>query len=326
MTKPPKIALSKIDKLGLDEIWENENHFTEWLAKGENNSIKNISILSEEIGIYFENIKTQFRAGRFIADIVADVAGGDGTVVIENQIKPTNHNHLGQIITYASTLDAKFVLWIVTDFTEEHHEAIDWLNRNISEGINFFLIQVEVYKIDNSEAAAPKFNVICKPNDWSKLAQRLASGDEVSGTQLLQMEYWDQLIKASEKSKTSLKFSAKARPDPFYMLSFGKGGVHIELLMHTTKKQFRCEFYIEDNKKLFDDLEAKKDNIEADLASLEGDLKWERLDDNVKKSRIFLTKDGDLRDKKSWNELNEWCIKTSDKFVEVFSRYLPPNP
>ncbi len=321
MIKPPKIPLSKINKVeDLNEIWENENHFTEWLAEEEN-----ISILSEEIGIYFENIKPQFRAGRFIADIVANVADGDGTVVIENQIKLANHNHLGQIITYASTLDAKFVLWIVTDFTEEHHEAIDWLNRNISEGINFFLIQVEVYKIDDSEAA-PKFNVICKPNDWSKLAQRLASGDEVSGTQLLQMEYWDQLIKASEKSKTNLKFRAKARPDSFYMLSFGKGGVHIELLMNTNENQFRCEFYIEDNKKLFDDLHNQKDNIEADLASLEGELKWERLDDNVKKSRIFLTKDGNLRDKKSWNELNEWCIKTSDKFVEVFSRYLPPNP
>ena len=319
MTKPPKIDLSRINKLGLNEIWEHENHFTEWLAEEEN-----ISILSEEIGIYFENIKTQFRAGRFIADIVADVAGGDGTVVIENQIKPANHNHLGQIITYASALDAKFVLWIVTDFTEEHHEAIDWLNRNISEGINFFLIQVEVYKIDNS-APAPKFNVICKPNDWSKLAKRLASGDELSGTQLLQMEYWDQLIKASEKSKTNLKFRAKAYPANFYDLSFGDNRAYISLLVYIGEKKIGCELYIREDKKLFEDLEAKKDEIESALA-LEGDLKWERLDDSVKKSRIFLTRHGDLRDEKSWNELNQWHIDTADKFVEVFSRYLPPSP
>ena len=315
MIKPPKIPLSKIDKLDLDEIWENENHFTEWLAKGEN-----ISVLSEEIGIYFENIKTQFRAGRFIADIVADVAGGDGTVVIENQIKPANHNHLGQIITYASTLDAKFVLWIVTDFTEEHHEAIDWLNRNISEGIDFFLIQVEVYKIDNS-AAAPKFNVICKPNDWSKLAKRLASGDELSGTQLLQMEYWDQLIEVANQSEKSLNFGYKARPDSFYDLFFRKGGVHIGLLINTTKKQFGCEFCIDDNKKLFDDLEAKKDEIESDLA-LKGKLDWDRLGDSVKKSRVRLMIDGDLHDRDSWDKLNKWCIDTSAKFAEVFKEYM----
>ena len=320
MTKPPKIALSRINKVeDLNEIWENENHFTEWLAKGENNSIKNISILSEEIGIYFENIKTEFRAGRFIADIVADVAGGGGRVVIENQIKPTNHNHLGQIITYASTLDAKFVLWIVTDFTEEHHEAIDWLNRNISEGIDFFLIQVEVYKIDDS-AAAPKFNVICKPNDWSKLAKRLASGDEVSGTQLLQMEYWDQLIKASEKSKTNLNFRATAYPANFYDLSFGDSRAYISLLVYIGEKKIGCEFYIREDKELFDDLEAKKDEIESALA-LEGTFDWDRLD-NAKKSRVRLIIDGNLRDEKSWNELNQWHIDTADKFVKVFSRYL----
>ena len=321
MTKPPKIALSRINKVeDLNEIWENENHFTEWLAKGENNSIKNISILSEEIGIYFENIKTEFRAGRFIADIVADVAGGGGRVVIENQIKPTNHNHLGQIITYASTLDAKFVLWIVTDFTEEHHEAIDWLNRNISEGIDFFLIQVEVYKIDDS-AAAPKFNVICKPNDWSKLAKRLASGDELSGTRLLQMEYWDQLIEVANQSEKSLNFGYKARPESFYDLFFGKGGVHIGLLINTTKKQFGCEFCIDDNKKLFDDLSAQKDEIESDLA-LKGKLDWDRLGEGVKKSRVRLMIDGDLHNKDSWDELNKWCIDISAKFAKVFGNYL----
>ena len=287
--------------------------------------------MSEEIGIYFENIKTQFRAGRFIADIVADVAGGGGTVVIENQIKPANHNHLGQIITYASTLDAKFVLWIVTDFTEEHHEAIDWLNRNISEGINFFLIQVEVYKIGDSaadpkfnSAPAPKFNVICKPNDWSKLAKRLASGDELSGTQLLQMEYWDQLIKASEKSKTNLKFRATAYPANFYDLSFGDNRAYISLLVYIGEGKIGCELYIREDKKLFEDLEAKKDEIESALA-LEGTFDWDRLD-NAKKSRVRLIIDGDLRDEKSWNELNQWHIDTADKFVKVFSRYLPPNP
>ena len=316
MTKLSKIGLSRIDKVNLRDVWEHEAYdFTKWLAE-ENN----ISILSEEIGIKFENVEVESAAGRYYADIVADVAEGGGKVIIENQLEATNHSHLGQIITYASAFEAKFVLWVVKNFTEEHRQAIDWLNRNISEGINFFLIQVEVYKIDNSRPA-PKFNVICEPNNWSKLVKSSASGNKLSATQLLQQKYWEQLIEAANQSEKSLNFGYKARPDSFYDLFFRKGGVHIGLLINTTKRQFGCEFCIDDNKKLFDDLKAKKDEIESALA-LKGKLDWDRLGDNVKKSRVRLMRHGDLHDKDSWDELNKWCIETSAKFAEVFKKYM----
>ena len=316
MTKPPKTDLSRINKVeDLREIWKHEAYdFTKWLAEEEN-----ISILGEEIGVHFENVKAESAAGRYYVDIVANEAEGGGKVIIENQLEATDHRHLGQVITYASAFEAKFILWVVKNFTEEHRQAIDWLNRNISEGINFFLIQVEVYKIDDSRPA-PKFNVICEPNNWSKLVQSSASGNKLSATKLLQQEYWAQIIEAANQSEKSLNFNAKAYPASFYDLSFGESRAYISLLVNIREKKIGCEFYIREDKELFDDLEAKKDEIESALA-LEGTFDWDRLD-NAKKSRVRLMRHGDLHDEKSWNELNQWHIDTADKFAKVFGNYL----
>jgi len=57
---------------------------------------------------------------------------------------------LGKIIVYASGLDAEVVVWIVKQVKEEYRSAIEWLNNNTSSDINFFLIELHAYTIDNS--------------------------------------------------------------------------------------------------------------------------------------------------------------------------------
>ena len=101
------------------------------------------------MGIEIENVKPEAAAGRYNVDIIADEIESRRKVIIENQLEPTDHKHLGQILTYASAYDAAIIIWVVTDYTEEHKQAIDWFNRNIAQGISFFLIQIEVYKIED---------------------------------------------------------------------------------------------------------------------------------------------------------------------------------
>ena len=71
------------------------------------------------------------------------------------------------MITYSSGHDAEIIIWIVKDVRDEHARAIDWLNEHTDENINFFLVKMELWQIDNSEPA-PKFQIISKPNDWAK--------------------------------------------------------------------------------------------------------------------------------------------------------------
>lgn len=50
---------------------------------------------------------------------------------------------------------------------DEHRQAIEWLNEHTDEEVEFFLLEIEVWKIGDS-LAAPKFNIVSKPNDWGK--------------------------------------------------------------------------------------------------------------------------------------------------------------
>jgi hypothetical protein len=286
--------------------------FTQWLAKEEN-----ISILCEELGIEIENIKPEASAGRYNVDIIADEIDTKRKVIIENQLEPTDHKHLGQILTYASAYDAAIIIWIVTDYTEEHRQAIDWFNRNITQGISFFLIQIEVYKIGDSDAA-PKFNLICEPNDWGKTVKSSEAGNNVSELKLLQKEFWDGLKEFAIEHKTAANFGRTPRPQHWYNISFGTSRCHIVLTLNTQKGYVGCEIYIRNDKALYDNFHKNKIEIEKEIGA---QLEWMELPDATA-SRILLTYNGNPKDKKRWEEYFMWSISTVEKFSKVFKIYV----
>src|SRR4029450_5954896 len=104
----------------------------------------------------------------------------------------TDHTHLGQLLTYASGLEAVTIVWIAARFTEEHRSTLDWLNKITDESFRFFGLEVELWKIGTSPAA-PKFNVVSKPNEWSasvaRVARAIADADLSEGRIMLR-EYW----------------------------------------------------------------------------------------------------------------------------------------
>ena len=154
--------LGKIKKIVLRKAWNHEaSDFTNWLAEEDN-----LRLLSDGIGVDIKLIKTEAAVGRFNVDILAEEenTGNKNKIVIENQLEATNHDHLGKIITYASGFDANMVIWVVKEAREEHRQAIDWLNEHTDEDLAFFLVQIELWQIDESRFA-PKFEIVSKPND-----------------------------------------------------------------------------------------------------------------------------------------------------------------
>jgi hypothetical protein len=174
--------------------------------------------LSGEIGIGIQLLKTEASVGGFNVDILAEEEGTGRKIIIENQLEITDHKHLGQILTYASGLDAEYIVWIVKDVRDEHKQAIDWLNEHTDTGLNFFIVKMELWKIGDSNIA-PKFNIASKPNDWSKLVKSLSSeSKELSDTKLAQLEFWNGLISYFNEKGTNLSMR-KARPQHWYDLS-----------------------------------------------------------------------------------------------------------
>lgn len=307
------IKLSRITKVNPREVWRHEAlDFTQWLAKEEN-----IAVLCEELEINLENIKPEASAGRYNVDIVADDIDTKRKVIIENQLEPTDHKHLGQILTYASAYDASVIIWVVTDYTEEHRQAIDWFNRNISENISFFLVQIEVYKIGDSEPA-PKFNIICEPNNWGKTIKSSGTGDAVSATKLLQMEFWEGLKTYASANGTRVSFSHTPQPKHWFNISIGTSRCHIALTVNTQKGYVGCEVYIRNDKALYETFYRNKDKIESTVGA---ELEWMELPDATA-SRILLTKKGNPKDRKQWDEYYSWCVATVEKFNLAFKAYL----
>lgn len=141
--------------------WGHEAHdFTPWLAD-------NLDRLSDALGIPLELTGREVRSGRYSADILATNPTDQSVVLIENQLVASDHNHLGQIMTYLAGLDAQVVIWLAPTFREEHLSAISWLNQHTDETFSFFAVKLRVVQIGDSPLA-PLFEVIEKPNSWDK--------------------------------------------------------------------------------------------------------------------------------------------------------------
>lgn len=178
------IKLGRLQPVELRDAWLSEaSDFTPWLANKEN-----LEILGATLGIDLELEAQERRVGPFRADILCKDVGTGHWVLIENQLERTDHNHLGQLLTYASGLEAVTIVWIAARFTEEHRSTLDWLNRITDESFQFFGLEVELWRIGDS-APAPKFNIVSKPNDWSQSvaqAARAIDDAELSDTRAAQ--------------------------------------------------------------------------------------------------------------------------------------------
>ena len=302
------MKLSKLEKVDLREVWKHEAlDFTNWLAQPEN-----LESLSDEIGIDISLIQTEASVGNFNVDILAEEENTGRKIVIENQLEPTNHDHLGKIITYASGFDAEIIVWIVKSVRDEHKQAVDWLNEHTDQKINIFAIQMEVWRIGESPYA-PKFQVIAKPNDWAKAVKKATNQTELSDTKLLQLDFWSKFKEYVQDNDGKIKLR-KAYPQHWYDISFGFSNAHIALTVNSQSSQMACEIYIPDSKQLFACLFSKKEDIEKELSE---SLVWEELPEK-KASRIKLATKGELANQSEWQQYHSWMLNRVTEFQKVF--------
>ena len=150
--------IGKVDRVKLREVWKHEaKDFTKWLEE-------NIDVLNDITNLNLVSPEREKSAGKFSVDLVAEDSDG-ATVVIENQLEKSDHDHLGKLITYLTSIEAKVAIWIVSDPRPEHIRAISWLNESSSAA--FYLIKVEAIQIGKSEPA-PLFTLIVGPSEESK--------------------------------------------------------------------------------------------------------------------------------------------------------------
>ncbi|HHT51025.1 MAG TPA: DUF4268 domain-containing protein [Eubacteriaceae bacterium] len=302
--------LEKIEDLRL--VWKNEAYdFTPWLAEEDN-----MNILGDTIGIDISEISTESSVGGFSADIVAKETGTDRIIVIENQLEDTNHDHLGKIITYASGKNASIIIWIVKNAREEHRKAIEWLNENMDENIDFFLIQIELWKIGESPCA-PRFNVLEQPNTWAKEIKKMSQ--EMSETMVFKLDYWTAFSNYVFLDPEFSRRFNKRKPstDHWYSVGSGSSEFHFSFLLNTVRDVIAVECYIHNNKDLYNQFYSNREKIES---IVESSLDWRELPDK-KASRIIIEKQVDLKDKANWEKQFNWMKEMGIKFYDAFKSF-----
>jgi len=289
--------IGRLERIDLRELWRHEaRDFTTWLSE-------NLDLLGETLGMHLSLQEIEAAAGPFSADILAD-DGRDNLVVIENQLEATDHDHLGKLITYLSNLNAKTAIWIAKEPRLEHEKAVHWLNEVLPADTAIYLLRIEAYRIGNSPAA-PLFTVIAGPS-----AQARQTGEqkkELAERHILRLEFWKQLLERA-KGKTSLHARISPNTDNWVSASAGKSGLGYSYVIRMNDAQ--VEFYIdrgdaEENKRIFEILQAKKDTIEAAFG---GPLDWLRLEDRrVSRIRHLINASG-LKDNERWPQLQDEMI------------------
>jgi hypothetical protein len=273
-------GIGKLERVPLREVWEHEEYdFTQWLQE-------NIDVLNTALDLNLVNVDREQAAGSFSIDLVAEDEGG-GTVIVENQLEKSNHDHLGKLITYLSAMEAKAAIWVVSDPRPEHVAAIAWLNESSSAA--FYMVKVEAVRIGDSPAA-PLFTLIVGPSEDTKEVGNTKK--EISERYSIRKRWWTQLIERSTKIS---KLHAHITPGEYSWIGTSSGVRGLNLNYGVTQDECTAELYIdrgkdgeEENKAIFDQLYSQKAEVEK---AFDGPLNWERLE-GKRASRIRFTQQG----------------------------------
>ena len=307
-------TLGKLERLDLKTAWDTEaRHFTPWLAQEDN-----LALLGETINIDLELEAKERNVGPFRADLLCKDTRDGSWVLIENQVDRTDHNHLGQLLTYAAGLNAVTIVWIAAPFTDEHRAALDWLNEITEENFRFFGLEIELWRIESSPPA-PKFNIISKPNDWTKSVSKAASGIAEAAwteTQRLQVEFWTGLRGFMEDHPGKVK-PTKALPQNWMSFAIGRTFFTLVCFVNTVDKRIGVylELWGSKSKAHFHLLHANKGDIETAFGQK---LEWRELPEK-KESQVALYRyNADPADKADWPNQHAWIRDTLETFHRVF--------
>jgi len=314
---PAPHNLGRLEPVDVRKVWPSESaEFTPWLALPEN-----ILLLGETIGMELEVAAQEADVGQFRADILCRETATGAWVLVENQLAKTDHVHLGQLLTYAAGLDAVTIVWVASRFTGEHRAALDWLNEITAEKFQFFGLEVEAWRIGSSPPA-PKFNVVSKPNDWTRdVRETVDPGHTETGK--LQLEFWRGFKAYADQNAKRFR-AIKPLAQAWMTIAIGRTGFNLSGVVSTwspTKESYgegelRATLYIDHRSagEAFAKLREEKDAIQAEVGE---DLHWYEVE-GVKARKIFARRSITLANCQEWPESFKWLTEKLDRLHAAF--------
>jgi len=304
--------IGKIERVNLRDVWHHEAlGLTTWLEN-------NIDVINDVLDLELSNVEREKTVGDLSVDLTAEDKNGN-LVIIENQLEKSDHEHLGKIVTYLSSLDAKIAIWIVANPRSEHVNAVSWLNQ--SGLANFYLVKIEAIKIEGSPPA-PLLTLITGPSEESiKVGE---TKKDFSERQSLRKKWWAELL---DKARNKTKLHANISPSTESWVAAGAGKSGMTFNYVVGQHSARIELYIDrgadsksDNERIYDKLYQHKADIENVFG---GELSWEKMETKraCRIARYYET--GGYRDEEEkWTAIQDEIIEGMMRFSKALSPYI----
>lgn len=301
--------VGKIARQPLRKVWRSEPEFTRWL-------VANIDVVSDAIEVTIADAKPEQSAGDFNVDLVGEDGEGNA-IIIENQLEKSDHEHLGKLVTYAASLDAKNVVWIVSTPRPEHTGAITWLN---SSGLaNFYLLKIEAITIGDSDPA-PLLTLITGPSEETREAGKTKK--ELAERYNIRRHFWDTLLKRA-RHKTRLHDAIS--PSQYSYVWSGAGKTAIGWRYNVTQHEGEVSLYInrpneQENRAMLNELQSHKAEIEAEFGA---PLVWYKQDGVIHCRVASVIGEGGYRDPEDrWPRIQDAMIDAMVRLERSVRPYL----
>lgn len=167
---------------------------------------------------------------------------------------------------------------------------------------------------------APRFNVVAKPNNWSRGVLRAtltANTGPLDDRAKAYSAYWSGFGAFLQDKHAPYKILNPAPHDYAYSFRISRSGFALAETAGFRDRKLGVEIYISHRaaKRAFDLLEVERDTIEGEFG---GKLDWQRLNDK-KGCRIAVVRtDLDPRDESQRAMQYDWFLEQMQRFSRVF--------
>jgi hypothetical protein len=304
------VSIGKIERLPLRDVWRHEAYdLTTWLEE-------NVDVLNETVGLSLVSAERERSAGAFSVDLVAEDES-NRTIVIENQLERSNHDHLGKLITYTAMMEAHAAIWIVSEPRPEHVRAVTWLNESLPT--DFYLLKIEGIRIADSPPA-PLLTLIVGPSEESRDVGETKK--DLAERHSFRRRFWIDLL---DRAKTTTRLHGALSPGDDSWIATGAGKSGLSYNYTITQHGCGVELYIDrgrdgeqENMQIYEALRQAQPAIEREYG--EG-LEWQPLE-GKRACRIRQRFDiGGYRDEERWPEIHATLV---DSMVRL-ERALKPH-
>ncbi|QUY40932.1 DUF4268 domain-containing protein [Acaryochloris marina] len=335
--KPPsKPNLGRLEKVDVTQYWQSATEdFAPWLCQEEN-----IQLLGEAIGLSLEVVLDAQQMCDRQADLLCRQAGTKNWILIGSQLCPTDGQHFGQLLTEGADISATGIIWIASQFSDEHLKLLNWLNQHAQPSLQFWGVEIELWQIGKTAMAA-QFNLVSpaeEPTESSQIdsteldlesqleqqAEALpepksepeeSEPEPLTAEQEQHVAFWSELCDQLEQRGSVVKAVA---PPPEDHIDFAIGRAGFLLSAHVDRGHaslaIELRLFDEDAQAHYELLAAQQERIEAELGFA---LNWENL---VSECVIYCSlPETDINATDQWPDYIDWLCGGLECFHLTFA-------